>query len=92
MKFANIITKIDINGNKTKINSYDKNDEFGNNFGQIEQPEQKLDHYTAIQEKLLEQAEKENNKIKTEFGYQESYYMRNLDNCGLSDKVSLRHN
>ena len=86
--------KVDINRqNKiSKINSYDKNEEFGNNFGQIEQPEQKLDHYTAIQEKLLEQAEKENNKIKEEFGYQESYYMRNLDNCGLSDKISLRHN
>ena len=85
--------KVEINKNKiTQINSYDKNDEFGNNFGQIEQPEQKLDHYTEIQEKLLEQAEKENNKIKTEFGYQESYYMRNLDKCGLSDKVTLRHN
>ena len=85
--------KVEVNKNKiTQINSYDTNDEFGNNYGQIEQPEQKLDHYTAIQEKLLEQAEKENNKIKTEFGYQESYYLRNLDNCGLSDKVTLRHN
>ena len=84
--------KFEINKNNIRINSYENNDEFGNNFGQIDQPEQKLDHYTSIQEKLLEQAEKENNKIKQEFGYKESYYMRNLDNCGLSDKVSLRHN
>ena len=85
--------KVEINKNKiSQINSYDKNDEFGNNFGQIEQAEQKLDHYASIQEKLLKQAEKENNKIKEEFGYQEAYYMRNLDKCGLSDKVALRHN
>jgi hypothetical protein len=46
--------KVEINKNKiTQINSYDKNDEFGNNFGQIEQPEQKLDHYTEIQEKNM---------------------------------------
>ena len=86
--------KVEINKNKVvQINSYDNNkDKFGNNFGQIEQPEQKLDHYSTIQEKLIKQAEKENNKIKEEFGYQEAYYMRNLDNCGLSDKVALRHN
>ena len=85
--------KVEVNKNKViQINSYDAKDEFGPNLGQIEQPEQKLDHYTGIQEQLIKQAEKENNKIKEEFGYQEAYYMRNLDNCGLSDKVSLRHN
>ena len=87
------VLKIEVNKNKiAQINSYDKNDEFGNNFGQIEQPEQKLDHYNDIQEKLLKQAEEENNKLKTEFGYQEAYYLRNLDKCGVSDKVALRHN
>ena len=86
--------KIDINAKnkQNRINSYEKNDEFGENFGQIEQPEQKLEHYPPLQEKLINEAEKENNKIKTEFGYEESYYMRNLDYCGASNRVTLRHN
>ena len=90
------ILKIDINNKnkKNQINSYEneKNDEFGKNIGQIEQPEQKLDHFPPLQEKLINEAEKENNKIKTEFGYEESYYMRNLDYCGASNRVTLRHN
>ena len=88
--------KIDINNKskKNQINSYndEKNEEFGKNLGQIDQPEQKLDHYETIQEKLINEAEKENKKIKTEFGYEESYYMRNLDYCGVSSRVTLRHN
>ena len=53
------VLKVDVNKNKNKIaqiNSYDKNnnDEFGNNYGQIEQTEQKLDHYIDIQDKLLQ--------------------------------------
>lgn len=90
------ILKFDINdkNNKNQINSYENegNNEFGDNFGQIEQPEQKLEHYPPIQEKIINEAEKENNKIKTEFGYEESYYMRNLDYCGASGRVTLRHN
>lgn len=90
------ILKFDINvrNKKNRINSYEneENDEFGNNLNQIEQPEQKLDHYPPLQEKIINEAEKENNKIKTEFGYEESYYMRNLDYCGASGRVTLRHN
>ena len=90
------ILKFDINNknNKNQINSYEneENNEFGNNLGQIEQPEQKLEHYPPIQERIINEAEKENNKIKTEFGYEESYYMRNLDYCGASGRVTLRHN
>ena len=90
------ILKFDINNknNKNQINSYENedNNEFGNNYGQIEQPEQKLEHYPSIQERIINEAEKENKKIKTEFGYEESYYMRNLDYCGASGRVTLRHN
>ena len=90
------ILKIDINAKnkKNRINSYEneKNDEFGENFGQIEQPEQKLEHYPPLQEKLINEAQKENSKIRTEFGYEESYYMKNLDYCGASNRVTLRHN
>ena len=48
----------------------------------IEQPEIKTEHYSPMNEQL----------IRTEYGYEESYYMRNLDYCGASSNVSLKHN
>ena len=87
--------KIDLNNknlNNRIVNYNDKNDEFGDKNGEIEQPEQKLDHYETIRDKLINDAEKEKNRLKTEFGYEEAYYLKNLDYCGESSRVALRHN
>jgi hypothetical protein len=52
--------KIDLNNKNlnNRIINYDdeQNDEFGNKNGQIEQPEQKLDHYETIRDKIVKDA------------------------------------
>ena len=75
------ILKMTIAQNKNnKISNYgETQSQFPEN---IEQPDLKTEHYSPMNDKLM----------KTEYGYEESYYMRNLDYCGASSNVSLKHN